>query len=161
MNKIANTMAISVFAAGLGVACFAGMASARTIAPIAGRVLNANDASCLASFNGMLTNVCSRLVSVEIPLSVDNNGPKNVAVVVFSATGNNTVSCIPFAADQTGTPVSTGSWDSVQGFQHNTWARLTFVNDPSKVLSLGAWQTLSVLCHVSPGGKVSLVTYNQ
>ena len=76
----------------IALASFAvvGQAGARTVPASMGKAVIASDSSCFGMSTSTLTNVCSSVKSLELPLTVDTPGWKNISVTARgpSAAGN-------------------------------------------------------------------------
>ena len=149
-NMIVKSLAVAAIAA--MILLVHRTSQARGVLASAGRPINS---SCFSiNTTSTLTNVCSTIQTIHIPLSVDTSN--NWHQAWFSAYGSspsNNVGCRLVSSDQNGGVYTTGARKYLPSFGTSQFITL----DPIWVPS---WGVAYIDCLVSPGGRVNEVHWN-
>ena len=153
-NWIIRGTAITALALMGGVA--SQTAEARTV-PGSNGLTIPQDRHCFYPFAGdMYNGYCGHIVSLDIPLVVDNGGNHNITVTAQGASPNNNVGCRGEGTDQSISVVwysNGGAYSYLPNFGSAVDIPLNNVNVPG-------WGSLLVNCQVYAEGHVYTVNWN-
>jgi len=111
---------------------------------------------CLAISLGTMANTCTRVISFDWPLVIDNAGAKTATVSGFGASSANNVGCKLQGANKQSTVVTYsngGQYLFLPTFGQSADIVLTGVTVPPE-------GQLLVNCQISPGGRIDVVNWN-
>jgi hypothetical protein len=129
-----------------------GQANARSVPASVGRAVNPSDSACFSMNTSTLTNVCSTVRRLELPLTMDTSGWKNISITARGPSAAGNVVC-----DAVGTNA-----DLTSVYNPGAQALPRFGSPATISLRNYVWSggRLFAACNVYPGGAVYTVSHD-